>query len=497
MRIPYDSLCLRAVAEELQPWVGSRVRKVRALGQLAVVLELRGPGDAMFLLTADPQRSRAHFVTRMPQAESTPFGQILRKRIEGMRLVEARQIGGDRILELAFSNGTRLVSELMGKHANVVLIEPDGRATGAMKWVGRSRSVRPVLPGQPYEGPPAISDAPSPFARKLVEARGAALTVDGPVFAPGSGAYPTSVAALGLQEFSRSTYSIAAEQAFSADETSDRLEARRRGLRTQLERVRLSREAAVADLKAAEERGDHADEEIRRGEVLMAGRPVLVEGQTDVEVRDFEGQWVRIAIDPTLTVVENAERIFARAKRARRRLEEVRDRLATMRMDLDAVAATLEELESANDARLDGLEERAGKKGWLHRARTPAEEREPRGPRIGEVEGPRGIRILYGETAEANDHLVTRIAKPNDYWLHVRGATSSHVIVVTDGKPEKIARDQLEYAAKIAAQRSAQKHSRLVAVDYTLRKYVRKSKGAAPGSVTYEREKTLHVEPGR
>ncbi|RYG49044.1 DUF814 domain-containing protein, partial [bacterium] len=226
--------------------------------------------------------------------------------------------------------------------------------------------------------------------------------------------------------------------------------------------------------------------------------PVFFEGQTEVEVPDFEGGTLRIAIDPTETVVENAQRIFGRAKKARERLTEVQTRLATMRDDLEAVSAALEELETADDNRLDTLEERAAKRAWLHRART-LDKGEParKGPRVGEVEGPRGIRVLYGETAEANDYLVTRLAKPNDLWFHVRGSTSAHVIVVTDNKPDRIARDQLEFAAKIAAQRSGQKHSGLVAVDYTLRKYVRKSKGAAPGSVTYEREKTLHVEPGR
>ncbi|RYG29222.1 hypothetical protein EON81_27105, partial [bacterium] len=99
MRIPYDSLCLQAVVGELQPWIGSRVRKVRAAGPLSVVLELRGPGDGMFLLSADPQRPRAHFVTRLPTSELTIFMQGLRKRIEGMRLVGVEQVGGDRILE--------------------------------------------------------------------------------------------------------------------------------------------------------------------------------------------------------------------------------------------------------------------------------------------------------------------------------------------------------------------------------------------------------------
>lgn len=87
------------------------------------------------------------------------------------------------------------------------------------------------------------------------------------------------------------------------------------------------------------------------------------------------------------------------------------------------------------------------------------------------------------------------MAKPNDWWLHVRGAPSAHVVVRTDNQPDRVPRETLEFAAMLAAKKSAAKHSSLVAVDYTLKKYVRKPRGAAPGSVLIEREKTLHVSP--
>ena len=50
------------------------------------------------------------------------------------------------------------------------------------------------------------------------------------------------------------------------------------------------------------------------------------------------------------------------------------------------------------------------------------------------------------------------------------------------------------YAAKIAVLNSPSKHSGFVPVDYTLRKYVRKPRGAPPGTALYTHEKTLHVE---
>ena len=111
-----------------------------------------------------------------------------------------------------------------------------------------------------------------------------------------------------------------------------------------------------------------------------------------------------------------------------------------------------------------------------------------------DVLGPNNYRILYGENSEANDYLTLRVAKSNDYWLHVRGHTSAHVVVQTHNQPDKVPREVLMVAAKIAVQNSNQKHAGYVAVDYTLKKYVRKPKSAAKGSALYVNEKTLHVE---
>ena len=49
--------------------------------------------------------------------------------------------------------------------------------------------------------------------------------------------------------------------------------------------------------------------------------------------------------------------------------------------------------------------------------------------------------------------------------------------------------------APVLKQQRSQKHSGLVPVDYTLKKHVRKPRGAAPGSADYHHETTLHVTP--
>ena len=61
----------------------------------------------------------------------------------------------------------------------------------------------------------------------------------------------------------------------------------------------------------------------------------------------------------------------------------------------------------------------------------------------------------------------------------------------SDGPPARV----IERTASIAAYFSKAKHSSLVPVIYTQRKYVRKFRGARPGQVTCEREKMVMVPP--
>jgi predicted ribosome quality control (RQC) complex YloA/Tae2 family protein len=106
-----------------------------------------------------------------------------------------------------------------------------------------------------------------------------------------------------------------------------------------------------------------------------------------------------------------------------------------------------------------------------------------------------GWEILHGENATSNDFLTTRVARPDDWWLHVRAAASAHVVIRTAGRPDRVPPRVLEEAARIAARHSESKHSGLVPVDYVLRKHVRKPRRAAPGRVTYQNEKTLFISP--
>ncbi len=111
-----------------------------------------------------------------------------------------------------------------------------------------------------------------------------------------------------------------------------------------------------------------------------------------------------------------------------------------------------------------------------------------------EHELPGGFKVFAGKTDVDNDHLSIKLAKPNDFWFHVRGMPGSHVVLrVEQGKEPD--REILKRAAAIAAYYSKARNGGVVPVSCTRALYVTKPRGAKPGLVQIRKEFTLKVRP--
>jgi predicted ribosome quality control (RQC) complex YloA/Tae2 family protein len=320
------------------------------------------------------------------------------------------------------------------------------------------------------------------------------------------GAYPIPLASLPKQQqHPRSNIHVALENYYAVAIPRAELEQQKRSLQGILQRVLSARRNALQQLQQGVEERAQAEVYRRRGETLLAFLSQVPKGAQEVTLPDLygaDGATLTIPLDPTLTPQENAQRYFARARHVEQnaeRLEAMRHRLMTEQMQ---VQEALQKLESISDlSALEALRQEVAARGWLNPTAGVSGEATTRtqedfeGRRIRVHVAPGGWQVLVGENAEANDYLVTRVAQPNDWWLHVRAGTGAHVVIRTHNNPQAVPRQVLEYAAQLAAANSPQRHSSIVPVDYTLRKYVRRPRGAQPGFVTYTHEKTLHVSP--
>lgn len=106
-----------------------------------------------------------------------------------------------------------------------------------------------------------------------------------------------------------------------------------------------------------------------------------------------------------------------------------------------------------------------------------------------------GFTILVGKNNKQNDNLTCKIAKNNDLWFHTKDIHGSHVVLRLDRNIKKVPDSIIYKCATIAAFYSKAKLSQNVPVDYTYIKYVKKPNGAKPGMVIYTDNKTLYVNP--
>ena len=238
-------------------------------------------------------------------------------------------------------------------------------------------------------------------------------------------------------------------------------ERRRAGERKRLERLIANLESDLARAGQAETLRQHAD-------LLLAHLAEVSRGAAEVTLADFaDGNPVRIALDPALSAQANADKLYKRARKlagarglVEKRLAEARERLA------------------------------AGAIATPPAKTTRRREREaPRLP-YREFVSASGDVIWVGRTARDNDALTFQHARGADWWLHVRDAAGSHVVV--RARPGRELDDRsLRDAATLAAHFSALREEAQVDVQYTQCKHVRKAR--APGAVYVSDAKTIRV----
>lgn len=520
-----DAFTLAGVAAELRPLlIGARLQKVQQPSPHALVLSFFGHAGAHRLrIDAGPTAPRLHLTQVRDPSPTTPpaFCQVARKDLEGTWLEAVETPFRDRYARLVFrdADGGRhaLVAELMGRNANVILCAPDGRVRGLLRPIAAD-SPRPLRPGAPYAEPPGLSAEPASFGRFAdaeIAARGAdgradlCARADAGDFDPhtimdedGNTAGVWAFCPVTVPEnrrFPRESLSVALDTFHSTDRARRETGGRRDALARAIARERTHRTKALADARKTLDEASRADAWEESGNLLLGNLAQLSKGDTEATLDDwYRGGTRTIALDPKRTPQENAEHCFDRARKARDAAAYAEGRAADLEDELEQLAELEDALTRADDDALEGLEAALAQVAPGRRVATAA-----RRPGPAPYDGHKirtydldGWTLLVGENATANDYLMTRVAAPADLWMHVRAGTGAHGVLKVPHRTETPPDPVVRRAAAVVAARSGNvKHSGLVAVDVTPRRYVRKPRGGKAGLAFYTQAKTYDVVP--
>jgi predicted ribosome quality control (RQC) complex YloA/Tae2 family protein len=204
---------------------------------------------------------------------------------------------------------------------------------------------------------------------------------------------------------------------------------------------------------------------------------------------------VSIPLQPRTTVLENAQRYFGKAQSTRASVEYVIERKASMEKRTARLIAIRDALDAAENTHVlkDLFKEHTAIMEELGLTAKGEKNEAPFPFRRFVVAG--GFEVWAGKNSANNDLLTIRHSRPNDIWFHARGVGGSHVVIKVGSAAGEPTKEAIKQAASIAAYYSKHRNAKRVPVAYTEKKYVRKPKGAAPGSVMVEREKVIMVDP--
>lgn len=551
----FDGLFTTAMVQELQVLKEGRISKIHQPNKQELIFLIRSQGkNHRLLVSVHPSYSRIQLteeaITNPP--EPPLLCMVLRKHLEGGFITAIEQHETDRIItidvraknEIGDSIERRMSIEIMGRHSNLILIDPErNMIIESFKHLPPSvNSYRTILPGQPYIPAPSQNKL-DPFVMTAEEFQTVLSDVETgrdfvnifsgfspinsdelffrlkqakdeeayPIFQDFLMSFKGENASPNLSEkdkkmvFSATRLTHVDKTVAEFDTVSELLDkvyferAERERVKSQAADLERWLDNEIAKLKTKtkklvkeKESAGKLDTFQLYGELLTANSYAINKGDKEATVDNYydQGTTVTIPLDTRQTAIENAQRFFTRYRKAKNALIMIAEQLKITADDITYFEMLKQQVIQASPDDIAEIREELSELGFM-RARRSSKKKKPKKPKPEAFVSSSGIPISVGKNNKQNDYLTFKMADRSQTWLHTKDIPGSHV-VIHDNDPDE---ETILEAAMLSAYFSKARESSSVPVDYTEVRHVKKPNGSKPGFVIYFEQKTVFVTP--
>ena len=547
----FDGLFTHAMIHELnQTLQNGRVTKISQPYPNEVILTIRANRtNYPVLLSANPRYARFQ-ITQIPYtnpAVPTNFTMMLRKYLEGAKLLEIKQLDNDRVVYFEFLTRNELgdklplllSAEIMGRYSNVILInQSTNKIIDTIKHVGMDQNrYRTLLPGATYRQPPT-QNKENPFEQdsntfeELIQkypnrevladnllkqyqgiSRDNALALADKLHSSNNfvqafndflamteDPIPTmngnnfSIFTDNPNDKKFTTLSEMLDVFYHTKANRDRVQQQGGQLlhviRKNLQRNKKKLKKLSNELKATE----NADEYRIKGEVLTTYLYQIKRGMTKITLPNFydNNKEITISLSNQLSPSQNAQKYFKKYQKLKNAVTFVNEQIELTKKEVAYLEEIQTQIELATPADLNDIKTELQQEGYIKKK----QQKSKHSSRV-KINKPEsfiasdGTEILVGKNNLQNEKLTLHTAKKTDIWLHAKNIPGSHVIIKSNNPSD----ETLFEAAMLAAYFSKFRSSANVPIDYVQIKNIRKPNGSKPGFVIYEGQKTLTVTP--
>ncbi|HJV44164.1 MAG TPA: NFACT RNA binding domain-containing protein [Bacillota bacterium] len=555
----FDGLVTKSIVNECNEFLlGGRISKIHQPSESDIILQIRANGvNHRLLLSANASYPRFHLSKESlgNPIEPPMFCMLLRKHCEGAVIESISQVGMERIVyfelkmrdELGDWKRRHLVMEIMGRHSNILLVDPDrDLILDGIHHVtpGMSRH-RVVLPGRPYIAPPEQSkmdplsvnkedflsrldfnsgkmdkqlvdhfSGVSPLVAREILFRSQLSGREGlwssfesmmrdiqdsryhpQIVETGEKSYFSVVELTSLKgkKQSFSSPSSCIEAYYFGKAERDAVKQRAHDLIRFASSELDKNIKKISKLENTLKESEQADQFRLFGELLTAHLHELQKGDTVAKVINYyeeEMTLLEIPLDPAKSPADNSQAYYRRYAKARNSIRLVQEQIELTYKEIEYFECIIQQLEGASVNDIEEIRDELVEGGYLRlRGKKNSKKKKIDKPQLERYISSEGIEILVGKNNKQNEYLTNRLASAMDTWLHTKDIPGSHVVI----RAKEYNQQTLLEAAGLAAYFSKARGGSQIPIDYTLIKHVKKPSGTKPGFVIYEQQKTLFI----
>ena len=224
------------------------------------------------------------------------------------------------------------------------------------------------------------------------------------------------------------------------------------------------------------------------GDLLYMYDDLDKKGLNEITINDYYGNAKTIKLEPKLSIKANANKYYNQYQKKRKGKIYIEEQLDIASSELEYFNSLAEQLSLANYSDALDIKDELIKYGYLKKVSSKNKQKKKVNLYQIKVDNQ---TITFGKNNIQNNFLTFDYAKANYTWFHAKDYHGCHLVVDTDSPNEKIIR----ICANIAAYYSQGRYSSSVPVNYCLVKDIKKIKGKKPGFVSIKNYKTIYIDP--
>ena len=528
-----DGLMIHTLSNRMQPLVNGKIGKIQNISDEEILIHVhtKEAGNQKLIINVHSNTNRMYINNTTLQVQPSPsnFVMVLRKYVSQGIIQAIEQMGFDRIVRFSILGHNefgdalhiQMYAELMGKYANLILVNEEGNIMDALKRIPIfENSKRFIHPGAKYTLPEQGNKS-NPDAISTIQ-------MDEPLTKQIHGFSPLTSKEFLYRMNNNETFEDILQELFESDtlyiydtknfhclelkhlnqeakvyefmdglnhlyqynESKTRIKEQCGDVFRTVEKEKKKQIKKLPKLQESFEQSLDYEKYKTYGDLLFCYMYELKK-EPVVIVPDFEtGEDVSISIDMRYDLKENANRYYQKYHKLKRGQSILQEQIEQCKEEIEYFSQLEEQLNHCTPIDAIEIREELIKNRIMFQNKNNVRRKKPKNPHVLHLQLEEAD-IYVGKNNIQNNYITHHLARKQDTWFHVKDYHGSHVLI----KCENLDEQKIRMCAQLATYYSKGKQSSSVPVDYTQVNQLKKVPGSKIGFVTMKSYKTIYIDP--